>query len=331
VHERNVSLAASVYGREVDEPVLVEVVRSGLVESRHRGSVLGLAADGSTALAIGEVSRPVYGRSANKPLQATAMVELGLDLEPELLALVCASHNGEPRHVAGVRRILASAGLDESVLANTPDLPLHVPSAHDVIRAGGHRAPVLQNCSGKHAGMLAVCVLNGWPVASYVEPDHPLQRHITGVIERMSGENVTHIGVDGCGAPAHTLTLTGLARAFASVGRAGGDEPAATVGAAMRAHPDMVGGTGRDITALLAGVPGLVAKDGAEGVLAAAMPDGRAVALKLADGSWRGFAAVMLAALDRLGVATDGAVALREVPVLGGGQPVGEAHAVGLA
>jgi L-asparaginase II len=331
VHERNVPLQASVYGREVDEPVLVEVVRSGLVESRHRGSVVGLAADGSTALAVGDPSRPVYGRSANKPLQATAMVELGLDLRPELLALVCASHNGERRHVEGVRRILASVGLDESALANTADLPLHVPAAHDVIRAGGRRAPLLQNCSGKHAGMLAVSVLNGWPLASYVDPDHPLQRHITTVIERMSGETVTHLGVDGCGAPAHTLTLTGLARAFASVGRAGADAPAGTVGAAIRAHPDMVGGTGRDITALLIGVPGLVAKDGAEGVLAAAMPDGRAVALKLADGSWRGFAGVMLAALDRLGVDTSGAAGLREAPVLGGGRPVGESHAVGLA
>jgi L-asparaginase II len=315
----------------VAEPVLVEVVRSGLVESRHRGSVVALAADGSTVIAIGEPSRPVYGRSANKPLQATAMVALGLDLEPELLALVCASHNGEPQHVAGVRRILASCGLDESALGNAADLPLHVPSAHDVLRAGGHRAPVLQNCSGKHAGMLAVCVRNGWPVASYLDPDHPLQRHITTVVEQMSGEAVTHIGVDGCGAPAHTLTLTGLARAFAALGQAEGDEPAATVSAAMRGHPDLVGGTGRDITALLAGVPGLVGKDGAEGVLAAAMPDGRAVALKLADGSWRGFAAVMLAALDRLGVDTSGAAALRQAPVLGGGRPVGEAHAVALA
>jgi L-asparaginase II len=315
----------------VDEPVLVEVVRSDLVESRHRGSVVALAADGSIAFAVGEPSRPVYGRSANKPLQATAMVELGLDLEPALLALVCASHNGESQHVAGVRRILADAGLDESALGNAADLPLHIPSAHEVIRAGGQRAPVLQNCSGKHAGMLAVCVGHGWPVVSYLDPDHPLQQHITTVVERMSGEAVTHIGVDGCGAPAHTLTLTGLARAFAALGRAERDEPAAAVSAAMRAHPQMVGGTGRDITALLAGVPGLVTKDGAEGVLAGAMPDGRAVALKLADGSWRGFAAVMLAALDRLGVDTSGAATLRQAPVLGGGRPVGEAHAVGLS
>ena len=310
--------------------MLVEVVRSGMVESRHRGSVVALAADGSTALSLGDPARPVYGRSANKPLQATAMVELGLDVEPSLLALVCASHNGEPFHVAGVHRLLASGGVSEEALGNTADLPLHAPSAHDVIRAGGHRAAILQNCSGKHAGMLATCVVNGWPVASYLDPDHPLQRHIRVVIERMAGEPVSHIGVDGCGAPAHVLTLVGLARAFAALARAEDGSPGATVAAAMRSHPEMVGGTGRDITALLAGVPGFVGKDGAEGVMAAAVPDGRAVALKLADGSWRGFAAVMLAALDHLSVDTTNASALREVVVLGGGRPVGEARAVGL-
>jgi len=197
--------------------VLVEVVRSGMVESRHRGSVVGLGADGAVALRVGDVDAPVYGRSANKPLQATAMVELGLALPPPQLALVCASHNGQPAHVAGVRAILASAGLDEGLLQNTPAYPLHEPSAADVIRAGGRRAAILQNCSGKHAGMLVTCAVNGWPLDSYLDQDHPLQRHITTVVERLGGEAVGHVGIDGCGAPAHTLTLTGLARAFAAV------------------------------------------------------------------------------------------------------------------
>jgi L-asparaginase II len=314
----------------VEEPVLVEVVRSDMVESRHRGSVVGLAADGTVELALGNPTHPAYGRSANKPMQATAMVELGLDLEPELLALVCASHNGEPAHVAGVRRILATAGLDVDALHNSRDYPLHVPSAHEVIRAGGRRASVLQNCSGKHAGMLVTCVVNGWPIESYLDVDHPLQRHITTVIERLAGEPVAHVGIDGCGAPAHAVSLVGLARAFVVIARAEPATPEAKVYAAMRAHPEMVGGTSRDITALIAAVPGLVAKDGAEGVLAGAVPDGRAVALKLADGSWRAFASVMLAALESLGVDVSGAAALRAAPVLGGGRPVGEAHAVRL-
>ena len=140
--------------------------------------------------------------------------------------------------------------------------------------------------------MLVTCVVNGWPLDAYLDQDHPLQRHITTVVERLGGEAVAHVGIDGCGAPAHTLTLTGLAHAFAAVASAPAGSPMAAVRGAMTTHPEMVGGTGRDVTALMAAVPGLVAKDGAEGVLAAALPDGRAVALKLADGSWRAFAAV---------------------------------------
>ena len=286
-----------------------------------------LAADGSVALALGDVDAPVYGRSANKPLQAAAMVELGLDLPPELLALVCASHNGEPVHVEGVRRLLAGAGLDESALRNTPSLPLYEPAAADVLRAGGGKRSLLQNCSGKHAGMLATCVVNGWTLDGYQQPDHPLQETITGVIASLTGEAPSHVGIDGCGAPAHAVSLTALARGFAAVATAPAGTAPGAVRSAMTAHPDMVGGTGRDVTALMATIPGLVAKDGAEGVLAAALPDGRAVALKLADGSWRGFAAVLLAALDRVGADTAGAAELRSSPVLGGGRPVGEARA----
>jgi L-asparaginase II len=310
------------------EPVLVEVTRSGMTESRHRGSVVGLDAGGSVALALGDVDSPVYGRSANKPLQAAAMVELGLDVDPDLLALICASHNGEPVHVRGVERLLAGAGLDASALRNTPSLPLYEPAAADVLRAGGGKEPILQNCSGKHAGMLATCVLNGWPLETYQQPDHPLQQTISGVLASLTGEAIGHVGVDGCGAPAHAVSLTALARGFAAVATAPARTAPGSVRAAMTAHPDMVGGTGRDVTALMATVPGLVAKDGAEGVLAAALPDGRAVAVKLSDGSWRGFAAVMLAALDRLGADTAGAASLRSSPVLGGGRPVGEARAV---
>ena len=313
---------------EETEPILVEVVRSGMVESRHRGTVIAVDAHGEVVVSAGPVDVPVYGRSANKPLQAAAMVELGLRLPPEQLALVCASHNGEPVHIAGVRAILAGAGVAEDALRNTPALPQHEPSAAGVIRSGGAPASILQNCSGKHAGMLVTSAVNGWPLDGYLELDHPLQAHITSVIERHSGERVGHVGVDGCGAPAHTLSLTGLARAFAAVATAAAGSAEADVRTAMTSRPHLVGGTGRDVTALMVGVPGLIAKDGAEGVLAAALPDGRAAAVKLADGSWRGMAAVLLAALDRLGADTTGVDGLRRVPVLGGGRPVGEAHAV---
>ena len=309
--------------------MLVEVVRSGMVESRHRGSVVGLDPSGAVVLRVGDVDIPVYGRSANKPLQATAMVGSAWPSLPQAGPGVREPQRraGAPR--GGARAILASAGLDEGLLQNTPAYPLHEPSAADVIRGGGRRAAILQNCSGKHGGMLVTSAVNGWPLDSYLDQDHPLQRHLTTVVERLGGEAVAHVGIDGCGAPAHTLTLTGLARAFAGVASAPSGSPMAAVRVAITTHPDMVGGTGRTSPCSMVAVPGLVAKDGAEGVLAVALPDGRPVALKLADGSWRAFAAVAaLAALDRLGADTSGADGLRRTPVLGGGRPVGEAHAV---
>ncbi|MDP3712974.1 MAG: asparaginase [Mycobacteriales bacterium] len=304
-------------------PVLVEVVRSGWVESTHTGSVLAVRADGTVALALGDVTTPVFPRSSNKPLQAVGMLVLGWDPADDELALATASHSGEEQHLEVVRRTLASAGLPESALACPPSLPLHEPSAHALLARGEHATPLTMNCSGKHAAMLATCALHGWPTDGYLAPDHPLQAALVAAVERQAGERVEHVAVDGCGAPQHALTLTGLARAFGRLASGDGDAQARTA-AAMRAHPGLVGGTDRDVTQLMEHVPGLVAKDGAEAVFAAGLPDGSAVAVKIADGGGRGRTPVLVAGLRALGVTDLDRWA--SSPVLGGGRPVGEAR-----
>ena len=308
--------------------VVAEVVRSGMVESVHHGTVLALDASGIAVVSVGDVEQPIYGRSCNKPLQSIAMVSVGLALPPDLLALVTASHSGEPRHVEGVRRILALHGLSEHHLANTADLPLDLGAQIAYTRGGGKKVAITQNCSGKHAGMVATCVVNGWPTDEYYAPDHPLQRMITAEIAQLTGDAPAPVGVDGCGAPAHVVTVLGLARAFRRIALAASGTPEHTVAAAMRAEPEMLGGRGRDVTMLVRGVPGLVAKDGAEGVFAAAMPDGCTVAMKIADGNGRARSPVMVAALERLGVDVSAVAELARPPVLGHGRPVGEIRAL---
>jgi L-asparaginase II len=299
--------------------------RSGLDESFHWGAVVALDQRGELALAIGDVDQVVYPRSAAKPLQATAMVRAGLDLPGELLALVAASHSGQARHVAGVRAILATVGLDESALANTADVPLDGEATAALWRSGGSPAPITQNCSGKHAGMWATAVARRWTTGpEYLHPDHPLQCAITATVSELTGHAEPHVGVDGCGAPAHAVRLIGLARAYRALALERGP-----VVRAMTAHPDAVGGTGRDVTTFMTALPGLLAKDGAEGVYAAALPDGRAVALKIADGASRARPVVLAGALATLGVDVGPAVSAWRVPVLGHGQPVGEIRAVG--
>ncbi len=308
-------------------PATAEVVRSGFVESRHTATVAVLGPGGALLHAAGDVAAPVFPRSSAKPLQAVGMLGAGLDLPPDLLALACASHSGEPYHVAGVRRLLATAGLDESALRTPPDLPLDREAATRLLRAGGGRDPVLMNCSGKHAGMLATCVAAGWGTASYLDADHPLQRALRAAVERLAGEPVGAVGVDGCGAPLFAVSTAGLARAFAALATAPAGSPEHRVAAAMGAHPELVGGTGRDVTRVVRAVPGLVAKDGAEGVYAAALPSGAAVALKVHDGAERARPGLLVAALRRAGLpaGTDEAVLddVARVPVLGHGRPVG--------
>lgn len=309
---------------------VAHVVRSGFVESVHYGSVVVLGADGATDLAVGDVRSPMFPRSSNKPVQAVAMLRAGLDLDGELLALTCASHSGEDFHLAGVRRILASADLTEQALQNTPDLP-YGRAARAAWRTQG-RGPssIAQNCSGKHAGMLAACVAAGWDTATYRDPAHPLQQLVAATLSELAGEPVAATGVDGCGAPVMAVSLTGLARAFAGIATAPSGTPQGRVAAAIRAHPRWLGGTGRDVTALVEGISGLLAKDGAEAVYAAALPDGRAVALKIADGGQRAAPVVLAAALRAAGVQAGVLERLADAPVLGHGKPVGAVRALPL-
>jgi L-asparaginase II len=313
-----------------DAPVVAHVVRSGFVESVHHGSVVALDVKGSTLLAVGDVTGPIFPRSSSKPIQALAMLRAGLQLDGELLALATASHSGEAFHLDGVRRILVGAGLTERDLQNTPDLPYGA-SEHDAWIAAG-RAPtsLAQNCSGKHAAMLATCIAAGWDPATYRDPQHPLQQLIAATLADLSGEPAAAVGVDGCGAPVHAVSLTGLARAFSRIATAPEGTDEARLAAAIRTYPQWLGGTGRDVTALIRGVPGLIAKDGAESVYAVGLADGRAVALKIADGGQRARPVVMAAALRHLDVEGDVVDEMADVPVLGHGQPVGSIDAVGI-
>ncbi len=251
------------------QPVAVaEIVRSGFVEGHHYGSVVALAADGSVDWSVGAVGAPVLPRSSNKPLQALGMVRMGLDLPPDLLALACASHSGEPFHLEGVRRILASAGLDESALQTPPDYPLDDEERDAVLRAGGERTRAQMNCSGKHAAMLATCVVNGWDTATYLDPAHPLQAGIRETFEDLTGEPVSTVAVDGCGAPLLSTSLVGLAGAFRRLATAG-DGPERRIADAIRQHPEYVSGTRRDERTLLTAIPGRDREDGRRGVLRA--------------------------------------------------------------
>lgn len=316
-----------------EAPVLAHYIRGDLVESVHRASLVALDGTGQVAFSHGGIDSPIYPRSCLKPIQALAMVRAGLDLPPDLLALVCASHSGEPFHLDGVERILTGAGLSVDDLQNTPSLPLGEGAARDWLRTGRGETSLTQDCSGKHAGMLATCVHNGWDTTTYRDPEHPLQQAILATVAELSGESPGPISVDGCGAPLIAISLTGLARAFATLATAAADTAERRVADAIRQAPHYVGGTDRDVTALISGTPGLIAKDGAEGVYAAALDDGRAVALKLAEGgsltgSSRARPVIMAAALRRLGVESTAYPTLENAPVLGHGEPVGSIVAV---
>jgi L-asparaginase II len=316
-------------------PVLAEVIRSGFVESRHRGTVVALAADGTFAFTAGIANAPVFPRSANKPLQAVAMIRAGLPLDGELLALAAASHSGEDFHVQGVHDILDFAGLTDADLQCPASLPLDEPTARRLIReydpADGPppESRVRYNCSGKHAAMLATCIANDWPTETYLEVDHPLQVRIRRTIEDLSREPISAVGVDGCGAPLFALTLGGVARAFRALVLGEPGSPERKVADAMRKFPSWTSGTTRDENRLMTDIPGLLLKAGAEGVDAFALPDGTAAAVKIEDGNARARTPVTVALLAMLGAQPP--VKLATTDVLGGGAPVGVIRATRLA
>ena len=302
-----------------DSAVLVEVVRGDRVESVHRGRLVLL---GAGALETGAVDAEVFPRSALKPLQASAMLENGFSGRGASLAIAVASHDGEPMHLDAARTSLAEAGLDETALRCPPALPSHQASMIAWVRDGRSAAAICHNCSGKHAAMLATCVANGWELPGYLDATHPLQVAARDTVSSLAGVPVTSTQVDGCGAPAFAITLRGLATSFATLATATSG-PLSMVAAAMRRYPELVGGSTHPGSLAMRAVPGLISKDGAEGVWAAALPDGRAFAAKIDDGSARALPAVLAAVLAHWGVPDADLRPWGTVDVLGGGAAVG--------
>lgn len=305
--------------------VVAEVVRSGVVEGVHRGHAVIVDADGQVVRSWGDPHTLILPRSANKIAQASAMVRNGLPLRDELLALAAASHSGEPFHVEGVLRILD--GIPVGALRTPPDWPWDEVDRCALRAAGDGPSPLFMNCSGKHAAMLLTSAINDWPLDTYLQPEHPLQEAIVAQVELMAGERVWASAVDGCGAPLLGLSLSGLARTATHAVQAAPQTPERMVADAMRAHPEWVAGTRREAAVLAAGVPGLLLKEGAEGVYVAALSDGTGVAVKIDDGAARARQVVMAEILARLGVASDVVAEHREQPLFGGGAQVGQVRA----
>ncbi|GHE30620.1 asparaginase [Streptosporangium violaceochromogenes] len=306
------------------EVLTVEVVRSGFVESVHRARLLAVDAGGSPVRVHGAVDALVSPRSAVKPLQALGMIRAGLPLRDELLALSCASHLGEPFHLDGVRKILGEAGLGEDALRCPEDLPGDPASRDEVLRSGGGPARIFMNCSGKHAAMLATCAVNDWPLETYLDPAHPLQRAIRDTVSELSGELIAATGVDGCGAPLFFVSTVGVTRAFRALVQVAPGTPERQVADAFRTHPEWTSGTTRPEVRLMRALPGLMVKTGAEAFAAFAFADGRAGAVKIEDGGGRAQIPVVVTALRALGFEAPELDELATGVLLGGGRPVGE-------
>jgi len=315
-----------------DAVELAVVERSGFVESRHAGAAVVLSPEGDIVAQHGNADALILPRSSLKPLQAVASLTAGAALEGEQLALGTASHSGTDRHVEVVREVLAAGGLTEDDLGCPPAWPSDAATRREMISDHAAESRIRMNCSGKHALMLRACVATGWPTAGYLDPAHPLQVHIREVVERLTGEKIAHTSVDGCGAPVHAITLTGLARGIHRIGSASERSPFAlhrVAGALVRAvreNPWTIAGPGEPDTIAIETL-GVFAKGGAEGVMAMVAPNGATVALKMLDGNGRAATIVAATLLARAGALTDADVATLTaalpLSVLGGGQPVG--------
>jgi L-asparaginase II len=297
---------------------LAAVTRGELVESVHRGRFAVFDPWGNALEAFGDPEAYVYLRSSAKPFQALPLILSGtadaFGLTDEELAVACASHNAEEPHLAAVRSILEKAGLSEDDLQSGAHPPIYAPADAKLIRNGEEPRPIHSNCSGKHSGMLAVCVHEGYETATYRDPGHPLQRRILVLIAEVCGlrEDEVLIAGDNCGVPAFALPLRSLATGLARVATRNAlpDElalAALRIGDAMREHPFMVAGTGRFDTDLMRSTD-LLVKGGAEAVLAVGSRDGWGMVLKISDGALRGVRPVALAALGGMGVEVPEAV-----------------------
>jgi L-asparaginase II len=302
----------------MSEPLVVDVIRSGVRESLHFVDVAVVDGDGRLVAWAGDPEQPAAYRSSSKPIQARVSLDAGwAPSDARALAIACASHNGEPEHVEAVRALLAGAGLDESVLRCPADVPMYLPAVMGVKA----RAPIYHNCSGKHAAMVAACAASGWPLETYLLEDHPLQAGVRSMIEALIGP-VGEPLVDGCGVPTYVAPLRALARGLLAI-----DDGAEA--AAMREHPFLVGGTGRFDTDLMTAVPQALIKSGAEG-LACLSVGGLGIATKARDGAARARGPAVMVVLEQLGLVPEGLVpAHREPPVLGRGEPVGVVRARG--
>lgn len=319
----------------MDAVPLVRVTRSGLEESVHLGHVAVCDARGRLVAWAGDPSRAVFARSCMKPLQATvSLAAIGdLPLPDRESAVMCASHNGEAIHVRAVRALLRRAGLDAEALRNPPGYPLDP----DTMARSRRPSRELQNCSGKHAGMLLACVRAGWNPATYLRAGHPLQRRITRAVSAASGREHLEMGVDGCGVPVHGMPLRAMATLFARLAhpaRLGSLAPFAERAVdGMRAEPYLVGGRGRLDTDLMVATTDVVAKEGAEALTCAGvLSSGLGVAVKISDGGWRATAPALIHALRQMDAIGDAEVAHLAAharpPVLGGGRRVGEMTAI---
>jgi L-asparaginase II len=300
--------------------VLAELIRSDLVESAHSGHLLLLNSDGSDLFKLGDVDGEIFPRSAIKSFQAAAMVRSGLNLENEELALVCASHGGTTRHQEVALAILKSVGLSEIDLQNMPDHPLDQKAR----REWGNKPPtsLAANCSGKHAGMLATCVINGWDLKSYLNPGHPLQIAIADEITSLIGKPIKRVSVDGCGAPLFTMSTRDIATAAHKM-RIDSDLVFAKLISACLRYPEMILNEGSFDTRMMRLVPGLFVKGGAESVMLASLATGQSIAWKIQDGGNRANGPLMQSALAKFGIT----ITSEEIDVLGGGIKIGQLSA----